>query len=210
MHANEESLQIPYFQDVGGHSNVIKPGPVAIADVNARERVRRAVERRLGELHMTGRAFGKTFSANHGKGHGDQWVSNLLKGRFGLSLEELDEAARALRTTPSDLVRHPDDQSWIIPPHEMRLLRATRTLPPAIRDHMIVLAEYLIGVAPDEVEMLTEYRCLSPEEQQRIRHWTHVLRLSAEPEPRRVVPADPGEIEGPPRAPTQSTRGRKQ
>lgn len=150
---------------------------------NARERVRLAIKRRLDETGMTGRAFGRAFSANDGKGHGDQWVSNLLADKHTLSLDELDEAARILKTKATELVRSEYERAEFLRPEEQDLIDALRKVPPVIRDHLTTLAEYLVGVAPDEVDLLDEYRELSAAEQIRIRHWIHVTRLSAAPAP---------------------------
>jgi len=152
-------------------------------DVNARERVRVALRQRLSDLKMTGRAFGRAFSANDGAGHVDQWVSNLLNGQFSLSLDELDEAARILKTTAASLVKHPLEQAEYLTPTEHRILEAVRVLPPPIRDHVLTLTEYLVGVAPEEIDHLMEYRQLTSDEQSKVRHWTHALRLAQEPLP---------------------------
>lgn len=163
---------------------MLKDWAVSAPDVkNARERVRESLRRRLAQLGMSGREFGKHFSANGGKGHGDQWVSNLLGGKFSLSLEELDEAARAVRCTAAELVKSPTEYAEYTTPTEHRIIAAVRALPPAIRDHFLMLAEYTMGVAPDEIDHLMEFRALTAEEKQKIRHWTHALRLAQEPVP---------------------------
>jgi transcriptional regulator with XRE-family HTH domain len=156
-------------------------------DVNARERVRTRLRHLLGERNLTGRALGQRL------GHGDQWVSNLLNGRFGLKLEELDAVAQAVGTTPSELVKRPDDDVDVLTPSERRVLRALRALPPAVRDHLIILADYLVGVMPDEIELLSIYRSLTPNERQRLDHAAHVLKLSQGVESRVTKPerADP-------------------
>lgn len=153
---------------------------------------------------MTGREFGKKL------GHGDQWVSNLLTGRFGLSLDELDAAARAVGVPPSELVRDYDEEARVLTPSESRILRALRQLPMPIRDHFRVLAEYLVGVAPEEIGLITKYRKLTEEEQRRVEHLLDVLLLSQGAERRRAasdnraVPESP-EDEASPAAP-QRTR----
>lgn len=157
-------------------------------NANARERVRQAMRRKLDRLGMTNRAFGKMFSANKGQGHGDQWVSNLLQGKHALSLEELDEAARALKCRASDLVRDDTEEAVFLNPMEQRLIRALREVPHVIRDHFLTLAEYLLGVAPDEIDHLLEFRQLTADEQVKVRHWTHAVLLAQEPPPVVEVP----------------------
>jgi transcriptional regulator with XRE-family HTH domain len=140
--------------------------------------VRHRIRAFLHEKGLTGRAFGKRL------GRGDQWVSNLLAGRFALSLDELDEAARALQVTPSELVHREEDGLWELRPTEMRLIRGLRAVPPVIRDHLVTMVEYLMGVAPEEIDLLRAYRQLTPEEQQRVQHGVDVLRLTQSVAPR--------------------------
>lgn len=153
-------------------------------EVNARERVRRRLKALLSEHGVTGRAFGKRL------GHGDQWVSNLLNGRFALSLEDLDEAAHLARTTPSELVRHDSDEIAVLSPTEARVVRALRVVPPAIRDHVVTLLDYLRGVAPEEIELLRRFRQLTAEEQQTIVHGLDVLWLTRLDAPGSISIAD--------------------
>jgi len=178
-------------------------------DVNARERVRLAIRARLDEIGMTGRAFGRAFAANDGKGHVDTWVSALLKGQFALSLDELDEAARILKTTSASLVKHPLEHAEYLTPTEHRIIDAVRSLPPPIRDHVLTLAEYLIGVAPEEIEHLMEYRRLTSDEQLKIRHWTHALRLAQEPTPGLAILPETQEKGSRPTGAEHRTRGRQ-
>lgn len=170
---------------------------------NARERVRLSIRRRLSEFGMTGRAFGRAFSANDGKGHVDTWVSGLLNGQFGLSLDELDEAARILKTTPSELVRSEYDHAEYLTPSERRVVLAVRKLPPPIRDHFLLLAEYLIGVAPEEIDLLRDFRDLTDDERARVRHWIHVVRIAREPVPALAILPD---AQGPTALPADGAR----
>lgn len=178
-------------------------------DVNARERVRLAIKRRLDRLGMSGREFGRHFTVNEGRGHGDQWVSNLLRGKFSLSLEELDEAARALKCRASDLVKDDTEEAMFLGPTEQRLIRALRDVPPVIRDHFLTMVEYVVGVAPEEIEYLLEFRQLTPEEQAKVRHWTYAVRMSQGPAPRPEAPADQREKGARPTAVEQRNRAKR-
>lgn len=151
--------------------------------VNARERVRLAIRQRLEALGMTQREFGRRFSANDGKGHVDTWVSSLLAGQFALSLDELDEAARILKVSPCALIKSDVETAEYLTPTEARIVTAVRALPPPIRDHVKTLAEYLLGVAPEEVTHLMEFRKLEPQDQEKVQHWTHALVLAQVPVP---------------------------
>jgi hypothetical protein len=179
------------------------------AGVNARERVRLAIRQRLADLGMTGRTFGKTFSANDGQGHVDQWVSNLLTGKFALSLDELDEAARILKTTAATLVKSDFETAEYLTPTEHRILEAVRGLPPPIRDHVRTLAEYLVGVAPEEIDHLMKFRELTPGEREKIDHWTDALRLAREPVPGLAILPDHQQIDAPRSASGNRTRDRQ-
>lgn len=163
-------------------------------------RVRFRLRHRLAERQITNRAFGKRL------GHGDQWVSNLLAGRFTLSLDDLDEAAKAVEMQPSDLVRHDGEEAWVLTPSEMRLVRAVRNLPVVLRDQLRAMAEYMMGTAPEEIDFLKEFRALDAEDQERVRQSVSLLRLRPVSEPRtRSTPgmlAAAREIE-------RLTRGRK-
>lgn len=151
---------------------------VVADDVNARDRVRARLRSLLAAKGMTGRAFGQRL------GHGDQWVSNLLSGKFALALEDLDDAARIVGVSPSELVRSMHDESWVVTPSEMRTLRALRALPLVIRDHLMILAEYLMGVTPDEIDLLKQYRQLTDEERERWLHGIELLLLTQRGGPR--------------------------
>lgn len=149
-----------------------------------------AIRKRLDDLGMTGRAFGRAFSANEGKGHVDTWVSGLLNGQFALSLDELDEASYILKTTPAELVKSEWEHSDYLTPSEHRTLVALRRFPPAVREHFLLLAEYLTGVLPEEIDMLREFRDLSEEHQRDVRHSISVLRIARRPLPGLAIGLD--------------------
>lgn len=178
-------------------------------DVNARERVRLAIRHRLEQLGMTGRAFGRHFSANDGKGHVDTWVSGLLNGQFALSLDELDEAAHILKVTTAELVKSPFETAEYLTPTEHRIIEAARRLPPSVRDHLSVFAEYLSGVVPEEIEHLREFRHLDEDDQQRIREWTRALRFAQEPLPALPIGLDASRRADPPSDAAPPGRKRK-
>lgn len=131
---------------------------------DARTRVRQRIKRLLEDRGQTNRAFAKWL------GHQDQWVSNLLAGRFALSLDELDRVALFFRVPPGEIVRV-SDEPWELAPTEMRVVRALRMLPPAVRDHLVTLADYLVGATPEEVEILKGVRALSDEDVEVMTNW---------------------------------------
>ncbi len=160
--------------------------------MNARDRVRHAIRQRLKEIRMTNRAFGKEFSANDGKGHVDTWVTGLLKGQFALSLDELDEAARILKMTPAELVKSDFETAEYLTPTEHRIIEAVRRLPPSIRDHLLLLSEYLVGVLPDEIDYLVDLRELRSEARARLTQIARGFRVAQDYEPPlALLPAQP-------------------
>jgi transcriptional regulator with XRE-family HTH domain len=169
-------------------------------EVNAKQRVARRITARLDELGWTQQYFADQL------GHKGNWVSALKQGKFALSLEELDTVAHLLKLTPGDLTRADDDPVLDLRPSERRLLHAVRELPPPIRDHMILLSEYLIGVAPDEIGMLQQFRRLTPEEQARIGHWIDAMLDERARARARPIPADPPQASAPPTGRARRTR----
>lgn len=171
---------------------------VPSTQVNAAQRVSARIKQRLEELGWTGRRFAKEL------GHGDPWISGLLANRFALSLAELDKAASVLNLPPSELVRL-SDAAWELSPSEKRLVRGLRVLPPVIRDHIILLVEYLIGVTPEEVTLLQKVRRLSAPELKKVDHWIDVTLLSRSLEPETAAPLDFPSTSQPPAAPIRRT-----
>lgn len=198
-----DKLSSSYFT---GAQNAYNPNRICVLlhypDMNpdARTRVRQRIVRLLEDRGKTQRAFAKAL------GHGDQWASNLLSGRFSLSLEDFDSAAKFLGVPASELVRV-SDEPWELSPTEMRVVRALRMLPPAVRDHLVMLTDYLIGATPDEVELLKRVRQLTTEELRQIEHWIDVTLLAQDVEPKLATHGDLKATTAPrsPKAP----RGRK-
>ncbi len=150
---------------------------------DAATRVRQRIARLLDDRGHTQRALAKAL------GHGDQWASNLLSGRQQLAWDDLDKVAKFLNVPPGELVRV-SDEPWELTPTEMRVVRALRMLPPAVRDHLVTLADYLIGATPDEVHLLKRVRQLTPGELRRIEHWIDVTLLAQGTEPTVATHAD--------------------
>lgn len=145
----------------------VNPGVVTGAAARAAERMKIRME----ELRMTGRELATRL------GHKDSWISALLAKKFALSLEELDAAAFALRTSPGELVREAKE-GWDLAPTEQRLVRAVRQLPAVLREHLAMFADYLVGVTPPEVELLHDIRQLNAQEFERLLSFVRVVRLT--------------------------------
>ena len=141
------------------------------SDVTAKERVSQRIKERLDELGMNARAFARKM------GYKDGWINAIKDGRNALQLEDLDRAAFHLRTTAGDLIRR-GDELYDLRPSEARLVRALRLLPPVIQDYLVTLTEYLVGVLPEEVGLLEEFRDLGDDQQAQIRRWVHVMHIA--------------------------------
>lgn len=149
----------------------------------ARTRVRQRIRRLLEDRGLTGRAL-----ATHLR-HSDQWVSNLLAGRFTLKLDELDAVAKFFGVPPGEIVRV-SEEPWELTAEEMRMVRAMRMLPPVIREHLSTLADYLIGATPEEVTLLQRIRRLSSEDLRKIEHWLDLVLLKPSVRPETAIPLD--------------------
>lgn len=166
---------------------------------DARRRVAQRIKRLLEDRGQTNRAFGVWM------GHKDQWVSNLLAGRFALALDELDRAAAFLNVPPGDLVRIMDEP-YELSPTEIRVVRALRMLPVPVRDHYVILADYLVGVTPGEIDLLAKLRKLNPDELRRVNHWTDVTLFARAPAP---APINLPDLEEPSDEPAPAVRPKK-
>lgn len=132
-----------------------------------RTRIRQRIKRLLEDRGRTQRDFAKFL------GHGDQWASNLLRGEFTLSLDELDRTAQFFGVPPGEIVRV-SEEPWELSPTEMRVVRALRTLPPPVRDTFAQLADWTIGVLPDELDLLMIIRRLDDDGRQALSHWAEL------------------------------------
>ena len=167
--------------------------------MTARTRVRLRIKRLLEERGKTQRMFAKALD------HGDQWASNFLRGEFALSLDQIDAAAAFLGVPPSELVREGGDP-WELSPSEMRVVRAMRMLPPPVRDHLVTLADYLIGVTPEEVELLNRIRTLTADNLQVVDRWIEMKLFEQARGPAAPDRDAPPLVVAPPTMPTRRTR----
>lgn len=141
---------------------------------DVRTRVRQRIRRLLDDRGLKQKAFAARI------GHSEQWASNLLRGDFTLTMDDLDKVADALKVPPSEIVRLHDDP-WELTPTEMRAIRALRMLPVAIRDHAVTTLDYTVGVWPEEADLLVEIRALGEEgvDLHVVREYLRLKRLEA-------------------------------
>lgn len=178
--------------------------PPSMAADTTRTRIRQRIKRLLEDRGKTQRAFAQWL------GHGDQWASSLFAGRMALSLDDLDRVAAFFNVPPGEIVRV-SDEAWELTPTEMRVVRALRMLPPPVRDHMVTLADYLIGTTPDEVELLRRIRSLGADQLHVVEQWIDLKLLEQVRGPGGPDRADRSPEGAPPPALIRRTRavGRK-
>lgn len=92
--------------------------------MNAMERVRRRLALMLDERTHAGKLRQKALVRHCGKSAA--WISNILAGRKGLRLVDLDLVADFFRIPPSELVRETDSDLVEVSPSELALLRKLR------------------------------------------------------------------------------------
>jgi transcriptional regulator with XRE-family HTH domain len=99
--------------------------------MNAMERVQRRLRLLLDERTSSGKLRQKRLAAyvgllTHGKPYSEAWISNILAGRKGIRLTELDAVADFFQVPPGELVRHEGDALVEVSPTEMAILRKFR------------------------------------------------------------------------------------
>jgi len=68
------------------------------------------------------------------------WISNIMTGRRGVRLEDLDTIAGVLNVPPAELIRDPHNQTFELTPNEIRLVEAFRRLSPTEQQALLTLA----------------------------------------------------------------------
>lgn len=169
---------------------------------DAPTRARQRIKRLLEDRGYTNRALGKAI------GHGDQWVSNMLSGRQRLSLRDLDSIAVFLRVPPGEIVRV-SDEPWELSPTEMRAIRALRMLPPPVRDFYVGLADWTVGVVPEEAERLQKIRQLSDENMEVVDRYIEMKLFEQSRGPRAPNRVDDPPATAPPARKARRTRGQR-
>lgn len=167
-----QALIYPHRQKVANLHGIYGLLAPPMTPLDPATRVRQRIARLLEDRGFTQRQMAKSL------GHGDQWASNLLSGRSQLTWDDFDKVAKFLRVPPSELVRLSED-AWELTPTEMRVVRALRMLPVIVRDHLVTLADYLVGATPDEVELLAQVRALTEEEMQGLQHYLDTMRRAS-------------------------------
>jgi transcriptional regulator with XRE-family HTH domain len=73
-----------------------------------------------------------------------QWASGVINGHQKVSLDQLDAIAALLGVPPGDLVKRDEDHYMEVLPHEMRFVGHLRSMPDAIRRHLMYVWDYFL------------------------------------------------------------------
>lgn len=111
--------------------------------IPANDRVRQRIEEWV-DSHGYGsqRQLARAVPAKFGEPRGDQWISDIVKGRSDLRLKDLDAIAEAMGVPPGWLVRLHDRNYEELTMAESKLLRYYRLMPEIVRHGFLTWLEY--------------------------------------------------------------------
>lgn len=72
--------------------------------------------------------------------YSEGWISNIVKLRRALKLDDAEDIAEALGVPLSELIRRPDDRTYELNGTEARLLDAFRRMSPTEQQSLITIA----------------------------------------------------------------------
>lgn len=113
--------------------------------MNAMERCRRLLRDLLDDRTPGGKIKQKTFARHMDKS--EAWLSNILSGKRGLRIVDLDKLAEFFRLPISEFVREDDAELIEATPSEKALLRRLRRTSQDYSDAVLKIA----GMAPPHV-----------------------------------------------------------
>jgi transcriptional regulator with XRE-family HTH domain len=109
----------------------------------ANQRVRQRIKDWVAQ-HGYGsqRQLARAVPAKFGEPRGDQWISDILKGRSDVRLKDLDYIAEAMGVPPGWLVRLPDRNYEELTMQESKMLTYFRALPDTVRHACLICMDY--------------------------------------------------------------------
>jgi transcriptional regulator with XRE-family HTH domain len=113
----------------------------ATAHMNAMERLRGRLALLLDDRTPAGKIRQKRLADYMGKS--EAWLSNVLSGKRGLRIVDLDKLSEFFHIPPSELVREGNGELVEVTPTELRLLRRLRGIErtdPELRDGILKIA----------------------------------------------------------------------
>jgi transcriptional regulator with XRE-family HTH domain len=123
--------------------------------MNAMDRCRKRIALWLDERSTAGKIKQKTFARHMGKS--EAWLANILSGKRGLRLIDLDAVAEFFRVPVSELVRDFDNDLLEVTPSERALLKKIRRVDPEYRETILRVAGMAIP-KPLQTELKTGHR----------------------------------------------------
>lgn len=117
-----------------------RPPLVSTTDgtMDAMQRLRRRLAVLLDDRTPGGRLRQKTLARYLNKS--EAWLSNILAGRKGLRLVDLDQLAEFFALPPAELIRRESDNLVEVTPTELALLRKFRRMDEAMRNAILKIA----------------------------------------------------------------------
>lgn len=106
--------------------------------MDALERFRSRLRALLDDRSSSGKLRQKALAQHLDKS--EAWLSNVLDGKRGIRLVDLDQVAQFLRVPPSELIRENDAELVEATPTEKALLRKFRRADPHARNSILVMA----------------------------------------------------------------------
>lgn len=119
---------------------------VTVKHDDAATRVRQRIAAWVKEKgHGSQKALAEAVKGLYGFERSSTWISDVIRGRQDLRLEDLDAVADAMdKTPPGDLVRR-SDHYLEVTRTEARLLKYFRSMPETARAHWMAYLDYLFG-----------------------------------------------------------------
>lgn len=125
------------------------------ANVRVRERIAEWVkEHGYGSQRKLARAVPATF----GEPRGDQWISDIVKGRADLRLRDLDPIADGMEVAPGWLVRKADRNYEELTMAESKLIRYYRSMPDTVRHGFLIWLDYFFRATEQATKGITATR----------------------------------------------------
>lgn len=106
--------------------------------MDAMERLRRRLNLMIDERTDAGKIRHNALARFMGKS--EVWLSNVLSGKRGIRIKDLDKLADFFRIPVSELVRESDAELIEVTPSELALLRKLRRAPDAFKDSILTIA----------------------------------------------------------------------
>lgn len=143
-------------------------------------RIRKRIRARLDELGMTARELARAC------GNTDGWISGVLAGAHGLHWKDFDKVADTLGLSPSELVRHDDDELRELTPTQMRLLRHYQAWPVSMQQRWLDLLDHFSATSldPETGAFLERIRAIPKSLRRPVLDWLgRLLEEGTQPEP---------------------------